>query len=178
VKSVAAIHFYAAELSAKAALNPLLLTLVPLVLAQIPFVIAEGALSAALILAQPLPHFKKGTGSAPRGKAIVSEEGSELLINKAGKAFLTPAQPSLIDLAGGEKIFSHDITKDMLRHSNMIHIISQLQNKKEPIKLEPNYDEKILRTLQLIERKKIPEPKLELPIENSAWYFKHFKGSI
>ena len=92
---------------------------------------AFGALGLAKAIAQPIPHFKEGTKSAPRGLALVSEEGPELLLNKQGQAFLTPAKPSLIQLMGGEEILSHNLTKDFLMHHNLLEIIQKAQSKPE-----------------------------------------------
>lgn len=84
--------------------------------ALIPFIIALGAAQAAFVAAQPLPKFKEGVKDAKGGPAIVSEEGSELLIDK-GKAYLTPKQPSIIDVPRGADILPHDLTMKILANS-------------------------------------------------------------
>ncbi len=144
-----------------------------------PFVaidLALGAIQIGKVLAQPLPQFKTGTQSAPKGLALVGEEGRELVLNNSGEVFLTPHTPSLIELAGGERIFDAMETKDILKHYNMMDMIARVQQRVQPQPMRKNYDEKILRTLQMIEKKKAPNPRLELPIENTAWYWKHFKS--
>jgi hypothetical protein len=69
------------------------------------FAAATGALQAAVVAARPLPQFRKGTKSAPRGLAVVGEEGSEL-IERNGKYSITPGKPTLVKLQGGEKIYT------------------------------------------------------------------------
>lgn len=75
---------------------------------------AAGALQAAAIAAQPLPKFKKGTKNAPKGLALVGEEGFEL-VERNGKMFVTNNKPEVTYLKGGEKIFTHTESKKLLR---------------------------------------------------------------
>jgi len=88
---------------AKAAPNPVLIALA----------LALGVLQAAIVAAKPIPQFRKGTGSAPKGKAIVGEDGFEL-IERRGKKYLSRNSASLVDLEGGERIHTHEASKKML----------------------------------------------------------------
>lgn len=72
-----------------------------------------GALQLARAAAAPLPQYFKGTDNAKRGTAWVGEIGSEL-VNRNGQYFLTPDKPTLMDMAGGEKITPAHITKDIM----------------------------------------------------------------
>jgi len=77
---------------------------------------AIGALQLARAIAAPLPQYKDGTPSAKKGLALVSEEGSELM-KKDGKYYLTPPQPTLMEMAGGEQITPAHLTRDILNAS-------------------------------------------------------------
>ena len=83
----------------------------------IPFIIGLGAAQAAVVLAQPIPAFEKGTESAPGGLAVVSEKGSELMIGPDGKIGLTPSNESLMNIDKGTKIFPADVTKEIMKYA-------------------------------------------------------------
>ncbi len=58
--------------------------------------------------------FAEGTNYAPRGVALVAEEGQEL-IEKNGKFILTDnSGPQLFNFSGGEKVYTAEETKKML----------------------------------------------------------------
>lgn len=88
-------------------------------LPNIPLSIVVGGLGAAqavLVLSQKppaIPSFAEGTESAPKGMALVGEEGRELVVPKHGKPWITPNKASLAMLSGGEHIFTKEET-DML----------------------------------------------------------------
>lgn len=95
IQKVAAIKAQAALLLA----NPLTAPLATLALSQIPIVIAGGALSAAAILAKPIPKYRFGTMDHPGGEAIVGDGGKrEVVITPDGRMMLTPDIPTLMDL--------------------------------------------------------------------------------
>ena len=78
-------------------------------------VAAIAAAQTGFILAQPVPEFAKGTrGKAHKGRAIVGEEGRELVVTESGKTYLTPANASLIDFKERSHIFPADITERMM----------------------------------------------------------------
>ncbi|MGN6297924.1 MAG: hypothetical protein ACTHM7_14150 [Ginsengibacter sp.] len=140
---------------------------------------AFGAIGLAEAIAQPIPHFKKGTSNAPKGPAIVSEEGRELVIDhRANKMFLTPARSSLIELMGGEEILSHPETEKILSQRNLLGIIKETQMRalRPPIKNDQTdlLLKRILRVLNDIERKDF-NPTIQPPVESAAWYQFHMK---
>jgi hypothetical protein len=144
-----------------------------------PFVaidLAIGAAQIASVLAQPLPHFKKGTGNAPRGKAVVGEEGSELIVDKAGRMFVTPSKPTLIELAGGEKIFQHNITEDFLKHHNLLTILQKAQTQKQPVKVETGFNKKAIELLTKIERKAPFIIQVGEKMETTDYYLRNIKN--
>lgn len=78
----------------------------------VPFIIAAGALQAAAVLAKPIPAYKDGVKSAPRGLALVGEAGAEL-VEKNNRMQLVDT-PSLVNLAGGETIYKNADTQKIL----------------------------------------------------------------
>jgi hypothetical protein len=98
-----------AQIKAQAALllsNPITAGLAPFALAQIPFVIASGAISAALVAAQPIPKFKHGREDGPATMAIVGDGGkAEVIEYASGKTALTPATDTLTYLPAHAKVY-------------------------------------------------------------------------
>ena len=70
----------------------------------IPLIIAQGAISLATIIAQPIPKYAKGTKNHPGGLAIVGDGGKEegIVTNKG--LFVTPSRPTLVDLPAHAKV--------------------------------------------------------------------------
>lgn len=64
---------------------------------------ATAALQVAKIRSTPIPQFAKGTKNAPRGMAWVGEEG-----------------PELVELNGGEKIYSYTHSKDIIARDPVV----------------------------------------------------------
>ena len=91
----------------KVAPNPVLIALV----------LALGVLSAAAVLAEPVPAYEKGTMSSLAGPAVVGEKGPELRQDPSGKLSLTPGKPTLTNLEKGTKIYPADITNELLKYS-------------------------------------------------------------
>lgn len=83
----------------------------------IPFIIGLGAAQAAVVIAQPIPAFAKGTESAPGGAVIAGEKGSELMIGPDGKIALTPDSATLMNIDKGTKIIPSDITRELLGYT-------------------------------------------------------------
>lgn len=75
---------------------------------------AQGLAQALFAATRPLPQYAEGTDNSTDGPAVVSEEGRELVIEKSGKAWLTPDKPSVVDLKGGSKVIPHDETESIL----------------------------------------------------------------
>lgn len=64
----------------------------------IPLIIAQGAVSLATIIAQPIPKYAKGTKDHPGGLAIVGDGGKKEGIVTNNGLFITPDKPTLVDL--------------------------------------------------------------------------------
>lgn len=77
---------------------------------------AMGAIQIATILAQPIKAYKEGTRGKPHpgGLALVGEGGSQELVMYNGKAWVTPDEPTLIDLPRGAEVFPDATAKDLL----------------------------------------------------------------
>lgn len=139
---------------------------------------AFGAIGLAQAIAQPIPSFEKGTTNAPKGKALVSEQGPELMIDRQGKAFLTPAKPSIIELSGGETIFTADKTRDLLEHFNLTSILQKARSTNKPVQVNNNLERtmsRVLNVLRNIERKSGVTVINNVPYETTAHYDYHFK---
>lgn len=82
----------------------------------VPIVIALGAAQAAIVLAQPLPQFEKGTENAPEGYAVVDEKGSELIVDRHGrlKEVGRNEGPRVTYLDQGDKVYTAEQTKQIL----------------------------------------------------------------
>ena len=68
---------------------------------------AMTAVQVGIINRQPIPQFAKGTKRAPKGYALVGEEG-----------------PEIVYLQGGERIFTHKETKEILNNNFRTQTIS------------------------------------------------------
>lgn len=76
--------------------------------------IVQGA-QIAYIMAQPVPEFREGTkGKAYQGKAIVGEEGSELVVTQSGKVYKTPSTASLVNLSEKSHVIPAPLTEKIL----------------------------------------------------------------
>lgn len=66
---------------------------------------ALGAVQLATAIATPIPKYAKGTDNHPGGIAVVGDGGKkEAIITPAGKTFITPSIPTLVDLPSGSKV--------------------------------------------------------------------------
>ena len=72
------------------------------------------AVQVAAIMSKPLPKYAEGTDYHPGGKAIVGEQGHELVEMPSGRLGLTPGKATLVDLPQGSKVFTNDDTMRML----------------------------------------------------------------
>jgi hypothetical protein len=83
----------------------------------IPFGIMAGALGAiqiAAIASQPLPQYFKGTDFHQGGKAIVGEQGAELMVMPSGNLQLTPSHATVVDIPRGTEVIPNAETMRML----------------------------------------------------------------
>lgn len=72
------------------------------------FVLAQGALSAALVAARPIPQFWKGTKNAPAGVVMVGEKGQEAIESRDGSVRLSGHTAHYDVMQGGEIIHTAD----------------------------------------------------------------------
>lgn len=70
----------------------------------IPLIIAQGAVSLATIIAQPIPKYAKGTKDHPGGLAIVGDGGKKEGIVTNNGLFITPDKPTLVDLPAHARV--------------------------------------------------------------------------
>ncbi len=65
---------------------------------------AMGAVQLATIIATPLPKYAKGTGYHKGGPAIVGDGGVPEVISYGGNMWITPDEPTLVDLPAGAAV--------------------------------------------------------------------------
>lgn len=95
---------------------------------------AAGAVQIAKIAG--VNAFYKGTKNAPKGLAMVSERGAEIIENKAGELRLIPDM-SLVNLKGGEKIHTAGETRKMLFDDSRIVRELRAQRKNIIVNINP-----------------------------------------
>lgn len=80
------------------------------------FIGAMGAIQLATALAQPIKAYAEGTKGKPHpgGLALVGDGGSQELVMYNGKAWVTPDQPTLLDLPKGAEVIPDVTPKDLL----------------------------------------------------------------
>ena len=71
---------------------------------------AMGAVQLATIIATPLPKYAKGTGYHKGGPAIVGDGGVPEVITYGGNAWITPDEPTLVNLPAGASVIP-DVSK-------------------------------------------------------------------
>ena len=71
------------------------------------YVGAMGALQLASVIATPIPKYAKGTKSHKGGPAIVGDGGEPELVTFAGKSWITPDSPTIVDLPAGAAVVPH-----------------------------------------------------------------------
>jgi len=112
-EEVGKIKLKVAEITAAAALNPLLVPSIAIASAMIPAAIGMGALEAAAILASPLPTYARGTKDHKGGPAILGDAFKhELAITPTGQLIKTPNVPTVMNLPKHTKVLP-DYTKAM-----------------------------------------------------------------
>jgi hypothetical protein len=73
-----------------------------------------GAIEIAAISSQPLPKYFKGTDFHQGGKAIVGEQGAELMVMPSGNLQLTPSHATVVDIPRGTEVIPNAETMRML----------------------------------------------------------------
>lgn len=75
---------------------------------------ALAAVQVAAIASQPLPQYFKGTDFHQGGKAIVGEQGTELMVMPSGNLQLSPSHATVVDLPRGTEVIPNIETMRML----------------------------------------------------------------
>ena len=108
---------------------------------------AIGAAQIAMIAAQPIPKYAKGTDNHPGGLAIVGDGGRQEVIETDNGAYITPSVPTLIDLPKRAKVIPDLIDyRKMVLHSDALMLDRQMRNGNsgEPVIVNVNNDYKNL----------------------------------
>lgn len=90
--------------TAIAIMNALQMQPFPVGIAMAAIAAAMGAVQLATIIATPLPKYAKGTGYHKGGPAIVGDGGVPEVITYGGNAWITPDEPTLVDLPAGAAV--------------------------------------------------------------------------
>lgn len=96
--------------TAIAIMNALQMKPFPVGIAMAAIAGAMGAVQLATIIATPLPKYAKGTGYHKGGPAIVGDGGVPEVITYGGNAWITPDEPTLVDLPTGASVIP-DVSK-------------------------------------------------------------------
>ena len=94
---------------------------------------ALGAVQAAMVAAQKVPEFAKGTNFAPGGLSLVGEKGRELITTPGGQVYLAN-NPALVNLQRGSKVLTNSKTEAYLNDGN---IVSELRQTRKAIQRIP-----------------------------------------
>ena len=108
---------------------------------------AIGAAQIAMIAAQLIPKYAKGTDSHPGGLAIVGDGGRQEVIETDNGAYITPSIPTLVDLPKRAKVIPDLIDyRKMVLHSDALMLDRQMRNGNsgEPVIVNVNNDYKNL----------------------------------
>lgn len=86
----------------------------PTGIAGIAAAVATGVIQKAVIAAQPIPQFAKGTKSSPEGLALVGEAGREILKFPSGEVSMADA-PMITHLPKGTQVFNNRETELIMK---------------------------------------------------------------
>lgn len=78
-------------------------------------VAAQTAMQVAIIKSTPIPKFERGTQYAPNGLALTGEKGYELVYKDGKYSVVGETGPQFVNLKGGEKIYRHEVSKQMMQ---------------------------------------------------------------
>lgn len=104
---------------------------------------ALGAAQVAMIAAQPIPKYAKGTDNHPGGLAIVGDGGKQEVIATDDGAYITPSVPTLVDIPKRAKVIPNIIDyRKMALHSDALMLDRQRRNNNgdEPVIVNVNND--------------------------------------
>ncbi|WP_195531866.1 hypothetical protein [Bacteroides finegoldii] len=103
---------------------------------------AMGAAQIAIIAAQPIPKYAKGTDNHPGGLAIVGDGGRQEVIETDNGAYITPSVPTLVDIPKRAKVIPNIVDyRTMALHSDALMLDRQRRsNDGEPVIVNVNND--------------------------------------
>ena len=103
---------------------------------------ALGAAQIAMIAAQPIPKYAKGTDNHPGGLAIVGDGGRQEVIETDNGAYITPSVPTLVDIPKRAKVIPNLVDyRTMALHSDALMLDRQRRsNDGEPVIVNVNND--------------------------------------
>ena len=103
---------------------------------------AMGAAQIAIIAAQPIPKYAKGTDNHPGGLAIVGDGGRQEVIETDNGAYITPSIPTLVDIPKRAKVIPNIVDyRTMALHSDALMLDRQRRsNDGEPVIVNVNND--------------------------------------
>ncbi len=103
---------------------------------------AMGAAQVAMIAAQPIPKYAKGTDNHPGGLAIVGDGGRQEVIETDNGAYITPAVPTLVDIPKRARIIPNLVDyRKMSLHSDALMLDRQRRsNDGDPVIVNVNND--------------------------------------
>ena len=103
---------------------------------------AMGAAQVAMIAAQPIPKYAKGTDNHPGGLAIVGDGGRQEVIETDNGAYITPSVPTLVDIPKRAKVIPNLVDyRTMALHSDALMLDRQRRsNDGEPVIVNVNND--------------------------------------
>lgn len=103
---------------------------------------AMGAAQVAMIAAQPIPKYAKGTDNHPGGLAIVGDRGRQEVIETDNGAYITPAVPTLVDIPKRARVIPNLVDyRKMSLHSDALMLDRQRRsNDGDPVIVNVNND--------------------------------------
>ena len=110
-------------------------------------VAAMGAAQIAMIAAQPIPKYAKGTKdkSHPGGLAIVGDGGKREVILTGNGAYITPSVPTLVDMPKHAEVIPDIVDyKKMALRSDAMMLDKMRRDKGDPVIVNVNNDYKDL----------------------------------
>jgi DNA repair exonuclease SbcCD ATPase subunit len=103
---------------------------------------AMGAAQIAIIAAQPIPKYAKGTDNHPGGLAIVGDGGRQEVIETDNGAYITPSVPTLVDIPKRARVIPNLVDyRKMSLHSDALMLDRQRRsNDGDPVIVNVNND--------------------------------------
>lgn len=90
---------------------------------------AMGAAQIAIIAAQPVPKYAKGTKDHPGGLAIVGDGGRQEVIETDNGAYITPSVPTLVDIPKRARVIPNLVDyRKMSLHSDALMLDRQMRS--------------------------------------------------